>query len=66
MSSASKLKDPGSAVKNRSLAGMSESHTLAVEQMSVVDEMFNPLRFIALHLKELNEQDKLEKAKQGA
>ena len=66
MSSASKLRDPGSAVKNRSLAGMSESHTLAVEQMSVVDEMFNPLRFIALHLKELNEQDKLEKAKQGA
>lgn len=34
--------------------------------MNVVDDMFNPLRFIALHLKELNEQDKLEKAKKAA
>ena len=40
---------------------MSETHTIAIEQMQVVEELFNPLRFIALHLKELNEQEKLEK-----
>ena len=32
------------------------SVAIAAEQINVVNETFNPLRFIALHLKELNEE----------
>ena len=41
----------------------SPSHTIDLQQMEMVDEKFNPLRFIALHLKELNEDRKAEIAK---
>ena len=37
------------------------AHSIAADQMQVVDEIFNPLRFIALHLKELNEIEKAKK-----
>ena len=36
-------------------------HSIGADQMAVVDEIFNPLRFIALHLKELNEIEKAKK-----
>ena len=33
----------------------SVTHTIAAEQINMINDQFNPLRLIALHLKELNE-----------
>ena len=33
----------------------SVTHTINAEQINMINDQFNPLRFIALHLKELNE-----------
>ena len=64
LQSASKINDDAKSQfrpEDSRIAPLSETHTIAVDQMTVVDDMFNPLRFLALHLKELNEQDKLQK-----
>lgn len=39
-----------------SIAQGSQQHLINVDQMGFIDEKFNPLRFLALHLRELGSQ----------
>ena len=34
----------------------SVAHTINADQINMISDQFNPLRFLALHLKELNEE----------
>ena len=43
----------------RSVQSLSQvANSIAADHSPAMDDLFNPLRFIALHLKELNEIDK--------
>ena len=46
----------GDGIKTENLEDDGQQIAINAEQMNVVNETFNPLRFIALHLKELNEE----------
>ena len=56
-SSQEQLGDGLKSVKSQSQAPLS----MAADNSPAMDDLFNPLRFIALHLKELNEIDKQQK-----
>ena len=50
--------EPQSAALSQKRLGSVKAQSIAADQNQVEEELFNPLRFIALHLKEQNEINK--------
>ena len=50
--------EPQSAALSQKRLGSVKAQSIAADQNQVEEELFNPLRFIALHLKEQNEMNK--------